>query len=176
MPFIGLEYNNHKYRCSNTNVNSLINYYALSNLFSLAHPKKCYSDKPVLDECGRRCKCVHGKLVECCRLRKEFLDMTTEERTRYIKTVKTASTHPAYKERYEILLTVHRDIFFSRIHELDFFLPWHRWFMLQYENLLREIDCRITVPYWDWSLVGKIRLGSTLDQLIRNLQIVTEGH
>ena len=23
--------------------------------------------------------------------------------------------------------------------------------MLQYENLLREIDCRITIPYWDWT-------------------------
>ena len=134
-------------------------------LFSLAHPthptEKCNSDKPVLDECGRRCKCVQGKLVECCRLRKEFLDMTTEERTRYIETVKTASTHPNYKERYEKLITVHRDIFFSRISELDFFLPWHRWFILQYENLLREIDCRITVPFWDWSLVGKILLQST---------------
>lgn len=34
------------------------------------------------------------------------------------------------------------------IHQAVFFLPWHRWFVLQYENLLREIDCRITVPYW----------------------------
>ena len=40
------------------------------------------------------------------------------------------------------------------IHQVDFFLPWHRWFLLQYENLLRQIDCRVTVPYWDWSLVG----------------------
>ena len=23
--------------------------------------------------------------------------------------------------------------------------------MLRYENLLREIDCRITIPYWDWT-------------------------
>jgi hypothetical protein len=82
--------------------------------------------------------------------------MTTTERKRYIQTVKKASTHPAYKERYEKLLTLHKNIFFSRIHELDFFLPWHRWFVLQYENLLREIDCRITVPFWDWSLVGKV--------------------
>ena len=80
--------------------------------------------------------------------------MTKEERTLYVQTVIKASTHPAYKERYERLLTIHRNIFFSRIHELDFFLPWHRWFILQYENLLREIDCRITVPFWDWSLVG----------------------
>lgn len=108
-----------------------------------------------MDECGRRCKCERGRLVKCCRLRKEFLDMSRQERIRYINAVKTVSTNPTYKERYEALLTIHRIIFSSRIHELDFFLPWHRWFILQYENLLREIDCRITVPYWDWSLVGK---------------------
>ena len=128
----------------------------LYNLVSPARPKRCYSDTPVLDECGRRCKCVHGKLVQCTRLRKEFLDMTKEERKRYIQTVKTASTHSAYKEKYERLLTLHRDIFPTGIHELDYFLPWHRWFILQYENLLREIDCRVTVPFWDWSLVGKV--------------------
>lgn len=35
-----------------------------------------------------------------------------------------------------------------------YFLPWHRWMILQYENLLRQVDCKITVPYWDWSLVS----------------------
>ena len=90
----------------------------------------------------------------CCHLRKEFTDMSRSERVRYVNTVKTASTHPTYKARYEKLLTIHRDIFDSRIHDLDFFLPWHRCFILQYENLLREIDCRVTVPYWDWNPVG----------------------
>ena len=23
------------------------------------------------------------------------------------------------------------------------------------ENLLREIDCKVTLPYWDWSRIGK---------------------
>ena len=32
-----------------------------------------------------------------------------------------------------------------------FFLPWHRWFILAFENLLRKVDCKVTVPYWDWS-------------------------
>ena len=81
--------------------------------------------------------------------------MTYAERVRYINTVKTASTNPAYKPQYDTLLTLHKTIFFNNgIHERDFFLPWHRWFILQYENLLRQIDCRITVPYWDWSLAA----------------------
>ena len=80
--------------------------------------------------------------------------MSNTERVRYIQTVKTASTNQAYKSQYDTLLTLHKTIFNTGIHQLDFFLPWHRWFILQYENLLQQIDCRVTVPYWDWSLVG----------------------
>lgn len=32
------------------------------------------------------------------------------------------------------------------------FLPWHRHFMIEFENELRNIDSSITVPYWDWAL------------------------
>ena len=81
--------------------------------------------------------------------------MSCTERIRYINTVKTASTDPAYKPQYDKLLTLHKTIFSGhKIHKIDFFLPWHRWYILQYENLLRKIDCRVTVPYWDWSLVA----------------------
>jgi hypothetical protein len=80
--------------------------------------------------------------------------MSYTERVRYINTVKTASTSPAYKPAYDKLLTLHRTIFNTTIHREEHFLSWHRWFILEYENLLRQIDCRVTVPYWDWSLVG----------------------
>ncbi len=32
------------------------------------------------------------------------------------------------------------------------FFPWHRWYLLQFENLLRKVDRRVTLPYWDWSI------------------------
>lgn len=68
--------------------------------------------------------------------------------------VLTVSTQKAYKTKYETLLTIHKRFFRSDIHQATYFLPWHRWFLLQYENLLREVDCKITLPYWDWSLVA----------------------
>lgn len=40
------------------------------------------------------------------------------------------------------------------IHQRDHFLTWHRWFILQYENLLRQVDCNFTIAYWDWSAVS----------------------
>ena len=73
---------------------------------------------------------------------------------RYTNTVKIASTNPRYKTTYEQLLTFHKELFLQRIHMKDFFLTWHRWFILQYENLLQQINCRVTVPYWDWTLVA----------------------
>lgn len=85
----------------------------------------------------------------CCRVRKQFTEMSVSERARYVAVVKEASTNPAYKENYERLLTIHKTFFNSDIHQATYFLPWHRWFILQYENLLREIDCRITIPYWE---------------------------
>lgn len=63
-----------------------------------------------------------------------------------------ASTQYPWKMCYDELIKIHRDHFGSGIHDQPFFLPWHRWYILALENLLRQIDCNITVPYWDWSL------------------------
>ena len=76
--------------------------------------------------------------------------MTEGEKRLYTDTVVRASTDRRYRSQYEALLDIHKIQFHSGIHEIDQFLPWHRWFLLQYENLLRRINCRVTVPYWDW--------------------------
>lgn len=40
------------------------------------------------------------------------------------------------------------------IHNMKHFLTWHRWYLLQYENLLRKVNCKVTLPYWDWSIAS----------------------
>lgn len=77
--------------------------------------------------------------------------MTIAERSLYVSVIKTASTDPRFKPAYDTLLNEHRRLFETGIHELTYFLPWHRYFILLYENLLRRVDCRFTVSYWDWS-------------------------
>jgi hypothetical protein len=39
-----------------------------------------------------------------------------------------------------------------QVHVEKQFFPWHRWYLLQFENLFRRIDSRVTLPYWDWSI------------------------
>ncbi|MEU8438426.1 tyrosinase family protein [Streptomyces sp. NPDC029216] len=31
------------------------------------------------------------------------------------------------------------------------FFPWHRSYLLEFERRLRELDPRISIPYWDWT-------------------------
>ena len=66
----------------------------------------CKEGKDVFDECGQRCKCIEGRVEQCARIRKEFTQMTMEERELYVKVIKTASTDPLYKKEYDNLIRV----------------------------------------------------------------------
>lgn len=114
----------------------------------------CQEGRKSFDKCGQRCDCIRGRLVNCVRIRKEFTSLSLRERRRYIQTILKASTDPTFKNDYDRLINDHRILFTSGIHERIHFLPWHRYFILLYENLLRRVDCRVTVPYWDWSRVS----------------------
>ncbi|KAH8745126.1 hypothetical protein F5883DRAFT_439238, partial [Diaporthe sp. PMI_573] len=34
-------------------------------------------------------------------------------------------------------------------HQVTAFLPWHRWFLRDYEKALQTIDPEILLPYWN---------------------------
>ncbi|MGD1861816.1 MAG: tyrosinase family protein [Leptolyngbyaceae cyanobacterium] len=36
-------------------------------------------------------------------------------------------------------------------HSYPAFLPWHRQFLLDFEQALQTVDASVTVPYWDWT-------------------------
>ena len=78
--------------------------------------------------------------------------MSIEEKKTYLDTVVTVSTSPTYKPCYHALIAEHRALFGGGIHGEQLFLPWHRWYILALENLLRQVHCNVTVPYWNWSL------------------------
>ena len=111
--------------------------------------------RAIQDECNRHCTCENSKLTNCYRLRKEFTSMSSEERRRYLRAYKTLTTQSPYKETYERFIFMHYKYFCWGIHSGDLFLPWHRWFLSIMEDLLRQIDCGVTIPYWDWSYVSR---------------------
>lgn len=110
----------------------------------------CSGEGIVYDECNRRCHCKVGRPSDCYRIRKEFTEMSFRERRRYVRAFKAVSTEDPYNRTYDALTALH-PMFFKVIHEKKFFFPWHRWYLYEFEKLLRRVDCRVTVPYWDWA-------------------------
>lgn len=83
------------------------------------------------------------------RIRKDFLDLTDDERNRL-----AAALNQLYNSgRYPVYPDTHEAGWFN-IHRGPAFLPWHRWYVLTLEEELRAIDSEITVPYWDWTRNG----------------------
>ena len=113
-------------------------------------PVECKEGSFMLNTCEERCECKKGKLTSCYRVRKDFTKMTIEDRKRYINTYKLASVHPVVKKDYEKLIALH-NTGGDQAKVPEAFLPFHRWFLVEMENVLRRIDCRVTLPYWDWS-------------------------
>ncbi len=118
-------------------------------------PAGCEEGSYVLNRCEERCECRDGKLINCYRVRKDFIKMDINDRRRFLDAYKMASMHPAFKKDYERLVAIHMNTPNELLHNSPYiFLPWHRWFLVQFESLLRRIDCRLTLPYWHWSRVA----------------------
>ena len=118
------------------------------------------------DECGQRCTCDGGQLVNCVRIRKEFTSLTTAERKRHIETILEVSAQGSiYRAEYEQLINEHYQLFSTGIHRKEHFLPWHRYFILRYENLMRKADCTFTATYWDWSLDSREPFSTGVDNV-----------
>jgi len=124
------------------------------------HSKDCLGSGDVgnyfVNYCEEKCVCEEfapGQYDHTCyREREEFTCMPTSRRTRFLDAYKAVTTpgHPQYHQMKE-LIQKHGDGFWNGIHDTQFFLPWHRWYIMALENILRNEDCRVTVPWWRWS-------------------------
>jgi hypothetical protein len=79
--------------------------------------------------------------------------MAADRRQRFIDTYKAVTTFgdPKYDPLMTTLLNLHGTNFGSLHGDAQYFLPWHRWYIMAIEDVLRKADCRVTVPWWRWS-------------------------
>ncbi len=90
-------------------------------------------------------------VCECMRVRKDYRDMRQDEKDLYIQAVNALKQSGVY----DLLVQTHAHLpNKDYAHGTSGFLPWHRKYLLEYENALRalgdEYKC-VTVPYWDWA-------------------------
>ena len=121
------------------------------------HADTCSEDSDnTADRCGRRCQCVNGRLINCCRVRKDYAELSSAERLAYIDTVLTVTSDPIYKPRYDNLVAAYRESFQTDILQstnaaVSQFFVFIRYFMLEYEDILRDFNCSLTIPFYDWT-------------------------
>lgn len=83
------------------------------------------------------------------RLRKEIRDLNSTQWQRLHFAIKTLSTgYPSQWNQFTSMYAAHSHLF----QEGALFLPWMRYYLHQVESALQEIDCGITIPYFDWTV------------------------
>ncbi|CAG8982280.1 hypothetical protein HYALB_00004514 [Hymenoscyphus albidus] len=94
-------------------------------------------------------------------VRKEYGDLTTDEKDDYVKSVKcllgapsklSATQYPGAKNRYDDFVVVHINMT-MHVHDTANFLHWHRYYIWAYETALRK-ECGYKgyqpLKYWNW--------------------------
>ena len=98
---------------------------------------------------------VDGEL----RVRKNAASLTADEKLNFVDAVLGLKKKPSPwvdgLSVYDTFVLWHRDAFGCAVmaaHMGPAFFPWHRQFVLLFEEQLRLIEPTVTVPYWDWTV------------------------
>ncbi|MER7226164.1 tyrosinase family protein [Streptomyces rubradiris] len=90
-------------------------------------------------------------------MRKNHLALTKEEKRRFVQALLEVKRKGIYDELVQIHIAINGGDFLAKeggarvAHISPGFLPWHRQYLLELENALREVDDSVALPYWDWT-------------------------
>lgn len=87
-------------------------------------------------------------------VRKNQAALTADEKRRFVN----ALLELKRSGRYDTFVTTHNAFIMSdtdngdRVgHRSPSFLPWHRRFLIEFEQALQSVDATVALPYWDWT-------------------------
>ncbi|MFC9794006.1 tyrosinase family protein [Streptomyces sp. NPDC127584] len=87
-------------------------------------------------------------------VRKNQATLTADEKRRFVAAVLELKR----SGRYDAFVTTHNAFIMSdtdtgdRVgHRSPSFLPWHRRFLIEFEQALQSVDPTVNLPYWDWT-------------------------
>ncbi|MFF6774688.1 tyrosinase family protein [Streptomyces sp. NPDC012637] len=87
-------------------------------------------------------------------IRKNQATLTADEKRRFV----AALLELKRSGRYDAFVTTHNAFIMGdtdtgdRVgHRSPSFLPWHRRFLLEFEQALQSVDPTVALPYWDWT-------------------------
>ncbi|WP_035804629.1 tyrosinase MelC2 [Kitasatospora mediocidica] len=87
-------------------------------------------------------------------VRKNQATLTAQEKRGFVNAVLELKRQGGY----DTFVSTHNSFIMSDTddgertgHRSPSFLPWHRKFLLQFEQALQAIDATVALPYWDWT-------------------------
>ncbi|MEV7418850.1 tyrosinase family protein [Streptomyces sp. NPDC089919] len=87
-------------------------------------------------------------------IRKNQATLTADEKKRFVNAVlelKRAGTYDTFVSTHNSFIMSDTDSGDRVGHRSPSFLPWHRRFLLEFEQALQAVDSSVALPYWDWS-------------------------
>ena len=108
------------------------------------------------DRIGRRCECSDGVFIKCCRVRRDYNDLSSQERLNYINIFLQIIGDPVYNRRYTALIDTYTNSFSNGITQtttpsVSQYFMFNRYFLLEFEDLLKDFNNSLTIPYYDWT-------------------------
>ncbi|KAI8055753.1 hypothetical protein BDF22DRAFT_741041 [Syncephalis plumigaleata] len=101
--------------------------------------------------CGSLMESAEAQFDGCSKVvqRREIRTLSHQERRTYFDAIKLLQSGPSPTLYDNYTIRHFRPANFT--HGFPQFLPWHRAYILEFENDLRKIDDSIALAYWDWS-------------------------
>ncbi|MFI9200304.1 tyrosinase family protein [Streptomyces sp. NPDC053048] len=87
-------------------------------------------------------------------VRKNQATLTATEKRNFVNAVlalKKNGVYDGFVRTHNEFIMSDRDTSDRVGHRSPSFLPWHRRFLIQFEQELQKIDSSVTLPYWDWT-------------------------